>query len=99
MINEFNEYAIENNLDIHINIRVTEKFETFEAYGTMVEQLLKKQNNKYDLFYFDNAQTQKYGKYLLDLRNYLPKENIDIYDQNILKMTCEYDKALVGLVK
>jgi len=97
MINEFNEYAEKQNLNIFIQMRVTEKTETFEAYGTMVEQLLKKKNNNYDLYYFDNAQTQKYGKYLLDLRKYLPKDHIEVYDQDILEMTCEYNKALVGL--
>jgi len=80
-------------------MKVVKKSDSFEAYGSQVEQILKKKNNKYDMFYYDNGYTQKYGPYLLDLKKYLPKEHIDIYDPKILEMACKYDEALVGLVK
>ena len=98
MANDFNKYAEENNIDIFINMKVVKKSDSFEAYGSMVEQILYKRNNKYDFFYFDNAYTQIYGKYLLDLRKHLTKEHLDIYDQKVLELTCEYDNTLVGLV-
>jgi len=98
MINDFNQYAEENNLDIYLNLKVVKSSsDNFEAYGSMVEQLLKKKSNKYDLYYFDNAYTQKYGQYLYNLRKLLPKEHIDMYHQNLLSYTCKYEDKLVGL--
>jgi len=99
MIRDFNDYSEKNNLNIEAKIQITQQSDSYEAYGSQVEQLLKRRNNKYDFYYFDNAYTQKYGKYLLDLRKVLPKENIDVFDQKILQLTCEYENVLVGLVK
>jgi len=97
MMRDFNEYSKNKGLNIEVKIDITQQSDTYEAYGSQVEQLLKRRNNKYDFFYFDNAYTQKYGRYLLDLREHLPKEHIDIYDPKILKFACEYDGKLVGL--
>ncbi|ORY31687.1 hypothetical protein LY90DRAFT_76374 [Neocallimastix californiae] len=63
----------------------------------MIESLLKK-SSKYDLYFYDNAYTQTYGPYLLDLKQYLPKEHIDIYNSELLSQSCEYENKLVGLV-
>jgi len=94
---DFNKYAEENNIDIYINMKVVQKSDSFEAFGSQVEQTLKKKNNKYDIYYYDNGYTQKYGPYLLNLKKYLSKDHIGIYDPKILEMACEYDDALVGL--
>jgi len=102
MADDFNKYAEEKKLDISINMNIYKSYENFtnqESFATAVDQLLKKKSNKYDLYYYDNAYTPKYGKYLLDLRNYLSKEHIDMYQQTLLEETCEYENKLVGLVK
>eukprot|EP00833_Pecoramyces_ruminatium_P001529 jgi/Orpsp1_1/1175561/evm.model.c7180000054357.1 len=63
----------------------------------MVESLLIKKKDKYDLFFYDNAFTQKYGNYLLDLNDYLSKEDIEIYDSKLISEICTYENKLVGL--
>jgi len=102
MVNDFNNYAKEKKLNITLNLKTFVSFLNFtnqESFGTAVEHLLNKKNNKYDLYYYDNAYTPKYGKYLLNLRKYLPKEHIEMYQPKLLEETCEYEDKLVGLVK
>lgn len=71
-------------------------------YGEMLETVLKKKKPKYDLFFYDYIYSQKFGQYLLDLEEWIPKKHIDLYNEKILKDTCLYwDKnkyRLVGLV-
>ena len=77
MADDFNKYAEENNLDIAINMKTFTSYSNFtdqKSFAIAVEQLLKKKNNKYDLYYFDNAYTPKYGKYLLNLKDYLQED-------------------------
>jgi len=102
MADDFNKYAEEKQWDISINMVIYKSYENFtnqESFATAVDQLLKKKSNKYDLYYYDNAYTPQYGKYLLDLRKYLPKEYIDMYQPKLIEKTCEYENKLVGLVK
>jgi len=101
MAEDFNKYAEENNLDIAIDMKIFTSYSNFtdqKSFAIAVEQLLKKKNNKYDLYYFDNAYTPKYGKYLLNLKDYLQEDHINMFEQNLLKETCVYDNKIVGLV-
>jgi len=101
MINDFNEYSEKNNLNITISINIHTNMDNknFESFVDNVESLLNKKTNKYDIYYYDNAYTVKYGPYLLDLEKYLPKEHIEMYNSDIIEKTCVYEDKLVGLVK
>ena len=59
-------------------------------YGEMLETVLKKKKPKYDLFFYDYIYSQKFGQYLLDLEEWIPKKHIDLYNEKILKDTCLY---------
>eukprot|EP00833_Pecoramyces_ruminatium_P010810 jgi/Orpsp1_1/1184842/evm.model.c7180000091215.1 len=99
-VNGFNKYAKENNIDIRIKLNLmTRKNFTLSIENSilMIESLLKKRNNKYDIYFYDNADIRKYYPYLLDLSQYLPEEHIDIYDKNIISQTCLYQDKLIGL--
>jgi len=96
-VNDFNEYAKKNNINIRLNINVHANQDSFEAFANSVEALLKKRLNKYDLYYFDNGYTVRYGQYLLDLNEYT-KDIIGMHDQKIVDFTCKYDDKLVGIV-
>jgi len=99
MINDFNEYSIKKELDIYVDLTVISNSDSYESYASMVQALLmKKNNNKYDLYYYDNAYTQEYGPYLLDLEKYLPKDHIDMFNSKLLSQSCIYENKLVGLV-
>ncbi|OUM60635.1 hypothetical protein PIROE2DRAFT_13540, partial [Piromyces sp. E2] len=99
IINDFNEYSEENNLNITININVhtNADYTNFESFANSVESLLLKKTNKYDIYYYDNAYTVKYGPHLLDLKKHLPKEHIEMYNADVLEKTCVYENKLVGL--
>jgi len=59
---------------------------------------MERKNNKYDLYFFDNSYTSHYGKYLLDLSNYISKEHEQIFDPVVIDQTCLYENKLVSLV-
>eukprot|EP00833_Pecoramyces_ruminatium_P006934 jgi/Orpsp1_1/1180966/evm.model.c7180000075273.1 len=86
-VNEFNKFAKENNRDIKIKLNLMMRRNytfSIENYSAMVESLLKKKNNKYDIYFYNNSATKKYYQYLLDLGTRLPKDHINMYDKNII---------------
>ncbi|KAL6589009.1 hypothetical protein U3516DRAFT_653405 [Neocallimastix sp. 'constans'] len=96
IINQFNKYAKKKNLDISIELNLLTIYNsTFSLndFGSMVEALFKKKN-KYELYFYDNVYTTKYGKYLLNLKEWIPKNTLDLYDQKIISETCYYNEKL-----
>ena len=101
MVNEFNQYAKKNNLNISVNLNLltgTNTTKTFSDYIITVETLMEKKNNKYDLYFFDNSFTSHYGEYLLDLSKYISKDYVDLFDTEIISQTCLYENKIVSLV-
>jgi len=105
IINDFNRYSSENHLNITINLNLfTPANSTIDIndYGTMIDTLLKKRPPKYDLYFYDNAYSQKYGLYLLNLEKKLPEEHIKMYNASYVNQTCSYigenEYKIVGLV-
>jgi len=101
---DFNEHAINNNLNITVRIEVLKLEQIKDVYtyfNSIVELFLKKYSLKnespYDLYLYDSRYTYLYGPYLLDLNENLPKELIETYDTRILKEACSYKDKLVGL--
>eukprot|EP00833_Pecoramyces_ruminatium_P000409 jgi/Orpsp1_1/1174441/evm.model.c7180000050111.1 len=66
-------------------------------YGSMVESLLKRKSKKYDLFFYDNTYTPKFGPYLLNLNEWVSESHIKMFDQSIISQTCMHNDNLVGL--
>jgi len=98
---KFNEYAKKNNKNISMNLTIisnTNSTYYLGSLGYMIENLLKKETSKYDLFFFDNTYTSDYGPYLLDLTDLIPKEHIDMYDEQIISQIGRYKNKLVALV-
>jgi len=101
IIEDFNRYSQKNNLKIHVNLDLyTEKNSTFVVsdYESLIDTLIKKKNNKYELYFYDNIYSSKFGRYLLNLEDFLPKEHIDMYKPGIASQSCVYKKKWVGLV-
>jgi len=102
LINDFNEYAVKNNLDISVELEVLStgtSTNVIENYGTTVESLLMRKSTKYDIYYYYSAYSQRYGKHFADLRKYLPEEYIKPFNEKILKEGCySKDNKLIGLV-
>jgi len=99
LIYEFNKYSVHNNLNITLKMNLlTKDNSTFGVtdYESSMEHILSKGSNKYDLFFFDNIYTNKFGPYLLNLDDYITKEHIDMYNNETLQ-TCYYKDKLVAL--
>jgi len=101
LINGFNEYSKEKGLGINVDLIVLtpdNSTSDIESYGTTIESLLVKKSEKYDLYFFYASYTKKYAKHFIDLREYLPKESIEVFDQSVLQHQCtSYNDELVGL--
>jgi len=109
---EFDKYAEKNNLNITINVEIMNyenPTSSYEKFKLLVESSLKKSNNihnisneenatKFDLYFFDTRFTNLYGPYLLNLKDYIPKEFIEMYNSDIIEKTSFYNNELVGLV-
>eukprot|EP00833_Pecoramyces_ruminatium_P008379 jgi/Orpsp1_1/1182411/evm.model.c7180000081171.1 len=96
-----NNYTIENNLDIDVKMEVLSpgvSTSLVENYSATIYSLLSKHSQKYDVYYFYSAYAKKYGEYFADIRKYLPKEHLDLFDQEILENTCtSKGDILIGL--
>lgn len=64
----------------------------------MIDYLLTKGSGKYELIFYDNIYSLRFGEHFLNLRDYLTEEYINMYDERITSQTCVYNDKLVGLV-
>jgi len=63
-----------------------------------VEVLLKRNSSKYDIYFYDYTYVSKYAPYLLELNEYVSKEELSQYNSKILLTNCYHQNKLVGLV-
>jgi len=101
LVKNFNNYSKENNLDINIHLNlITPANSTTEIndYGNFLESLLIKKTLKYDLIFYDNIYSFRYGAHLINLYDILPKEHINMYNPQITSQSCAYQDEIVGLV-
>ncbi|ORX79299.1 periplasmic binding protein-like II [Anaeromyces robustus] len=100
IITEFNEYAEKNNLNITVKLNLFSNINSvlsLEDYGSMLESLLEKKSEKYDILFYNNMFIPRIGKYLSDLNDFLPKEHLEMYDSKMKSDFCSYKDKLVGL--
>ena len=98
---EFNGYAEQNNLNFTVNVELVvydKPTDTYSNFHQLTESFLKKNRNKYDIYYYDSKYSNVFGPYLADLKYLLPKDIIDIYDPKIINETSIYEDKLIGLV-
>jgi len=103
MEKRFGIYAENNNLNISITLDILKYEKPTDSYSyfkSLVESMLKKTNNPYDIYVYNSKYIDIYGPYLLNLSLNFPKEHIEMYDSIILKDECTYieNNELVGLV-
>ena len=86
--------------------------DSYANFKSLVESSLKKSNNinndknsnneihstKFDIYIYDSKYTNIYGPYLLDLKNNLPEEHIEMYNPKVVSEICTYKDKVVGLV-
>ncbi|ORX76101.1 hypothetical protein BCR32DRAFT_271475 [Anaeromyces robustus] len=100
LVYEFNRYSNSHNLNITLNINLlTLDNTTFNVggYGSTVETLLKKKSEKYDIYFYDNLYAKRFEPYLLNLKDHLPEEHIEMYKPGIASQTSVFNNKWVGL--
>jgi len=99
LVYDFNAYSQKNNLNITVNLEITEN-KQIDDYGSAIEVLLKRKNSRksYDLFFYENYYKSKFGAYLIDLKGLIPEDHINMFDPNIISGTCYYKDKLIGMV-
>ncbi|OUM63183.1 hypothetical protein PIROE2DRAFT_10343, partial [Piromyces sp. E2] len=100
IVNDFNKYAIEQDLDIEIHRTALSILNTtvfVDDYASFVETVLNKNSNDYDLFLVDIIYTNRFSNYVSDLNEYVSKEIIDKYSSGITSKIGYVGEKLVGL--
>lgn len=100
-VNDFNEYAKENNLNITLQLNLFSELNstaTVRDYETSIDSLFQRKSSKYDLIFYDNIYSKRFGSHLINLNDILSKDHIDMYMEGVASQTCFYENKLVGLV-
>ncbi|ORX46906.1 hypothetical protein BCR36DRAFT_585012 [Piromyces finnis] len=99
--NDFNDYSKKNNLDIELEFNlftfqnVTNNFVT--EYDSTIDYLLSRKSNKYDIYFYDVQYSRKYYDHFINLADYLKKEHIEKYENDLAPQICKYNGKWVGL--
>ncbi|ORX60234.1 periplasmic binding protein-like II [Anaeromyces robustus] len=100
LTNDFNNYAQEKELDIHVNrilISTYKDSTSLSNYNELVEYILQKNSTKYDVFMMSSFYTYKYQGLTSDLRNYISSDVIDNYMNKHVKNLGYFNDKLIGL--
>ena len=66
--------------------------------GSSIQALLSKKSTKYDIFFYDNIYAKRFSEHLVDLKEHLPKNHMDMYNHSVIQDICSYEGKWVGLV-
>jgi len=100
IINEFNEYSKENNLDIELNkifYSSDNVTSNINDYATAMESSLIKGSKKHDLIMVNAVYVYRFENYVTDLRNYVSKEIRDLYSNDLVLSIGMKNNKLIGL--
>ncbi|ORX46905.1 periplasmic binding protein-like II [Piromyces finnis] len=99
--NDFNEYAKKNNLDIELEFvffttqNTTTNF--VNEFDSTVDFLLSRKSDKYDVYFYDVQYSRKYFDYFIDLNDYLSKEHLAKYENDVAPQIGRYNGKWIGL--
>jgi len=100
IINDFNKYAKENNIDVELSINLyTPSNSSLIAnhYGNAIDYLLSKNSTKYDIIFFDPIYSSRFSPYLTDIKGRIPEDHLKLYSSGIASKTCLINNKWVGL--
>ncbi|OUM63868.1 hypothetical protein PIROE2DRAFT_9538 [Piromyces sp. E2] len=101
-VNDFNDYSRIHQLNITLNLIIylpNNSSADVDNFIDMVESTLKRTPEKYDLIFYDNSYTSRYGEYLLDLRHRISTDHLALFHPDLLSETCTYHDKIVGIKK
>ncbi|KAL6608374.1 hypothetical protein U3516DRAFT_829296 [Neocallimastix sp. 'constans'] len=77
LINGFNKYSKQNNLDIDICLNLLTLYNSSKEvkdYRSTLDFILRKDYERYDIIFYDLIYSSRFGSNLLDLKNIIPEE-------------------------
>jgi len=100
LIHEFNKYSNKYDLDITVTLdlyKSNNSTKFVNNHSSIIESFLQEKDTTYDLIFYDNVYSQKLGTHLLNLKKYISKDLIDLYNSEIISQSCVWEDKLVGL--
>ncbi|ORX81335.1 periplasmic binding protein-like II, partial [Anaeromyces robustus] len=100
LVNRFNNYSKKNNLNITVNLNLLSPANsTAESldFFTSIDSYLRKKSTKYDIYFYENIYTTKFEPHFINLKEWLPKEHIDMFTHVEKSESYFYNNKLVGL--
>jgi len=94
MVDMFNKYSKENNLDIDVDLIFfgrTNLSSSITEYENTLESIFSKKNDKYDLIIMYELNVKEFGDHLLELDDYIPEEYKNYYSKGKSYKTCFND--------
>jgi len=101
LVDDFNEYAKKNDLDITFEVILfTKANSTVYSDGGQItiDTLLQSGSQRYDIYFFVNNNYQPFRDDLVDLKEYISPEIIELYDSEIFRKTCLYKDKIISFV-
>jgi len=103
LIKQFNKFSKQNklNINVHLNLFSDANSTTLVSdYESLLEASFKMNKKfEYDIIFYDNVYTTRFGQHLANLKGLIPDEHIDLYKPGIASRSCVYGKdKWVGLV-
>ena len=103
LLNEFNKYSKKNKLNINVELITLSEINSTASsspidYVLLLGNLYQKKIIKYDIVIYFNFYLDGYDKFFVNLYNYFEDDHINMFDPEILSLTCIINKKLVGLV-
>jgi len=101
-MDDFNEYSKSNSVEVtfHIDfINFDNSTNKSMDYESMLESYLQKNNNTYDLIFFETIYTNKLNPYLENLKEWLTNKHLEMFSDGVATQTCiDNDKKWIALV-
>jgi len=97
---EFNKYSKNEGLDIHLDFilfSIENSTRDWDSFDSAMHLLLQQKKTKYDMLIYDPLYTRRFYPYLVNLRDVIPKEHLDMYNGDAKKIGV-YKNSWVGLV-
>ena len=101
LIDKFNQYSKENDLDIEVqfvylsSVNVTGYYKDYDSF---LEALFKKKDDRYDIYFYETTNNFNYDNYMIDLNELISEEKLNMFDPEIIQDLCIENGKLVGLV-
>jgi len=100
IINDFNNYAKANNIDVELSINLYTPSNSsilVNQYGNAIDFLLSKNSTKYDIIFYDTLYSWRFSPFLTDIKGRIPEDHLNLYSPGIASQTCLINGKWVGL--